>query len=264
MTSDRKRRYRPRVNAEERQKEILRLARDEGRVDVVTLATDFSVTTETIRRDLTVLERAGNLRRIYGGAVPVGRAPDPVLAVRDAVMTTEKERIAKAALAEVPDEGSIVLDAGSTTSRMAEVLPSDRELTVIVNSPAIAMMLTPRANLTVIMLGGRVRRSTFATVDEWLLQPLSRMYVDVAFMAASGVSLERGLTTPDPGEAAVKASMMTAARRTVLLADHSKIENYSLARFGSVSDLDVLITDSGLEDSAAAALGLAGPRVVRA
>jgi DeoR family fructose operon transcriptional repressor len=253
------------MQAEDRQQEILRRARAHGRVDVMSLADEFVVTSETIRRDLTVLERTGAVRRVYGGAVPVGRPPmDPALSARDALMTTEKERIAKAALAEVPEEGAIIIDAGSTTGRLAEILPGDRELTVIVNSLPLATILTPRANLTVIILGGRIRRSTFATVDDWLLQPLSQMYVDAAFMGAGGLSLERGLTTPDPGEASVKAAMMGAARRSILLADHTKVGNDSLARFGALADVDLLITDSGLDDGAAAAIGLAGPRVLRA
>lgn len=253
------------MQAEERQQEILRRARADGRVDVMSLAEEFAVTSETIRRDLTVLERGGTVRRVYGGAVPVGRPPvDPALSARDALMTTEKERIAKTALAEVPHEGAIILDAGSTTGRLAEILPADRELTVIVNSLPLATLLAPRVNLTVILLGGRIRRSTFATVDDWLLQPLSQMYVDAAFLGTSGLSLERGLTTPDPGEASVKAAMMGAARRSILLADHTKVGNDSLARFGSLADIDVLITDAGLDDGAAAAIGLAGPRVVRA
>jgi DeoR family transcriptional regulator, fructose operon transcriptional repressor len=253
------------MQAEERQQEILRRARAQGRVDVMSLADEFAVTSETIRRDLTVLERAGTVRRVYGGAVPVGRPPvDPALSARDSLMTTEKERIAKTALAELPAEGAIIIDAGSTTGRLAEIIPTDRELTVIVNSLPLATLLTPRSNLTVIILGGRVRRSTYATVDDWLLQPLSQMYVDAAFMATGGLSLERGLTTPDPGEASVKAAMMASARRSILLADHTKVGNDSLARFGSLSDVDVLVTDSGLDDGAAAAIGLAGPRVVRA
>jgi DeoR family transcriptional regulator, fructose operon transcriptional repressor len=253
------------MQAEDRQQEILRRARAHGRVDVMSLADEFAVTSETIRRDLTVLERTGAVRRVYGGAVPVGRPPmDPALSARDALMTTEKERIAKAALAEVPEEGAIIIDAGSTTGRLAEILPGDRELTVIVNSLPLATILTPRANLTVIILGGRIRRSTFATVDDWLLQPLSQMYVDAAFMGTGGLSLERGLTTPDPGEASVKAAMMGAARRSILLADHMKVGNDSLARFGALADVDLLITDSGLDDGAAAAIGLAGPRVLRA
>jgi DeoR family fructose operon transcriptional repressor len=253
------------VNVEERQQEILRRARADGRVDVVHLAEDFAVTTETIRRDLTMLERTGTVRRVYGGAVPVGRPPvDPALSARDALMTTEKERIAKTALAEVPDEGAIIIDAGSTTARLAEILPMDRELTVIVNSPPLAVLLTPRINLTVVILGGRVRRASQATIDDWLLQPLSQMYVDVAFVATGGLSLERGLTTPDPGEASVKAAMIGAARRTVLLADHTKVGKDSLARFGALSDVDLLISDDGLDEAAAAAIGLAGPRVIRA
>ncbi len=234
-------------------------------MDVMNLAEDFAVTSETIRRDLTVLERSGAVRRVYGGAVPVGRpAVDAALSARDGLMTTEKERIAKTALAELPDEGAVIIDAGSTTGRLAEILPMDRELTVIVNSPPLATLLTPRVNLTVVILGGRVRRNSFATIDDWLLQPLSQMYVDVAFIGTSGLSLQRGLTTPDPGEASVKAAMIAAARRTVMLADHGKIGNDSLARFGSLADIDVLITDSGLDDGAAAEIGLAGPRVVRA
>ena len=92
--------------AEERQQEILRIARDEGRVEVAALAEELDVTPETIRRDLTTLERAGVLRRVHGGAIPVERLGfEPALAARDAVLIAEKERIAKAALAEVPDGG---------------------------------------------------------------------------------------------------------------------------------------------------------------
>src|SRR5687768_9501360 len=142
--------------AEERQQEILRRARAAGRVDVVSLAAELDVTTETIRRDLTTLERAGVLRRVHGGAIPVERLGfEPALATRDSVLIDEKERIAKAALAEVPEEGAIILDAGTTTARLAQVLPADRELTVVVNSPVLATQLGTRTNLNVLLLGGR-------------------------------------------------------------------------------------------------------------
>src|SRR5919198_5469991 len=142
--------------AEERQREILRRAREAGRVDVVRLAEDLAVTSETIRRDLTVLERAGVLRRVHGGAIPIERIGfEPALAARDAVMTSEKERIAKAALAALPPEGAVIIDAGTTTGRLAAVLPADRELTVVVNAPPLAVALASRPHLTVIMLRGR-------------------------------------------------------------------------------------------------------------
>jgi DeoR family transcriptional regulator, fructose operon transcriptional repressor len=251
--------------AEERQQEILRLARSQGRVDVAALADALTVTAETIRRDLTTLERAGVLRRVHGGAIPVERIGfEPALAARDTVLTAEKERIAKVALGELPDEGAIILDAGTTTARLAQALPVDRELTVVVNSPAIAASLGPRPNITVLMLGGRVRGKTLATVDDWALRPLADLYVDVAFIGTNGCSVEHGLTTPDPAEAAVKRAMIGAARRAVLLADHTKIGNDYLARFGSLSDLDLLITDTGLNDDLVTDVEAAGVRVVRA
>ncbi|GIH59837.1 DeoR/GlpR family DNA-binding transcription regulator [Microbispora siamensis] len=251
--------------AEERQQEILRAARDAGRVDVVTLAERFGVTTETIRRDLTALERAGVLRRVHGGAIPVERLGfEPALAARDEVMTAEKEHIAKAALAELPEDGSVVIDAGSTTSRLVQALPPDRELTVVVNSPPLATVLAARPNLTVLMLGGRVRGRTLATVEDWAIQQLSQLNVDVAFMATNGCSVAKGLTTPDPAEAAIKRAMIACADRAVLLADHTKFSGTYLARFATLGEIDVVITDTGLDPDQAAALAAAGPEVVRA
>ncbi|MEU8356856.1 DeoR/GlpR family DNA-binding transcription regulator [Nonomuraea sp. NPDC048882] len=251
--------------AEERQQEILRRARLAGRVDVVTLAAELDVTTETIRRDLTSLERAGVLRRVHGGAIPVERLGfEPALAARDEVMTAEKERIAKAALAELPEDGSVIIDAGTTTGRLVQVLPLDRELTVVVNSPPLATALAARSNLNVIMLGGRLRGKTLATVDDWALRPLDRLNVDVAFMATNGCSLARGLTTPDPAEAAIKRAMVNAAQRSVLLADHTKFGNTYLATFAELSEIDVLITDTGLDVALAADMAAAGPEVIRA
>ncbi|MFI5486110.1 MULTISPECIES: DeoR/GlpR family DNA-binding transcription regulator [Micromonospora] len=251
--------------AEERQQEIVRLARSNGRVDVATLADTLQVTAETIRRDLTTLERAGVLRRVHGGAIPMERIGfEPALAARDSVLIEEKERIAKLALAEVPQEGAIILDAGTTTARLAEALPTDRELTVVVNSPVLATVLGTRPNLNVLLLGGRLRGRTLATVDDWALRPLADLYVDVAFLGTNGCSVERGLTTPDPAEAAVKRAMISAARRVVLLADHTKIGNDYFARFGSLSDLDLLITDLGVDAELASEVEAAGVRVVRA
>ncbi|HEY3752439.1 MAG TPA: DeoR/GlpR family DNA-binding transcription regulator [Pseudonocardiaceae bacterium] len=249
--------------AEERQRAFLERARAQGRVDVAQLATEFSVTTETVRRDLTVLERHGLLRRVHGGAIPVERLGfEPALATRDAVMTSEKDRIAKASLAEIPAEGAILLDAGSTTARLAEHLPADRELTVVTNSVTIAMALSTRPNLTLMLIGGRLRSRTLAAVDSWALQSLRDTYVDVAFMATNGISLERGLTTPDTAEALVKRAAIASARRTVLLADHTKVGNDHFARFGDVSDVDTFITDVGIDPRVAEDLAAAGPRVV--
>ncbi|MBC6468842.1 DeoR/GlpR family DNA-binding transcription regulator [Actinomadura alba] len=249
--------------AEERQQEILRQARENGRVDVVRLADELSVTSETIRRDLTTLERSGVIRRVHGGAIPIERLGfEPALAARDAVMTQEKERIAKAALAELPEDGAIIIDAGSTTERLANLLPMERELTVVVNAPPLAVSLAARPNLTVVMLGGRVRPRTLATVDDWNLQMLSQIHVDVAFMGTNGMSVECGFTTPDPAEASVKRAMIGSARRAVVLADHTKVGNDYFARFATLADIDTLITDTGLHSDLVDDFEQIGLRVV--
>ena len=255
----------PRVYQEERQATILDRARTHGRVDVGELAADFDVTPETVRRDLTALERHGLLRRVHGGAIPVERLGfEPGLQTRDSTMAAEKERIARAALAELPAEGALLLDAGTTTARLAELLPTDRELTVVTNALPIAMQLSARPNVNVLTVGGRVRGRTLAMVDQWALRVLSETYVDVAFLGTNGLSVERGLTTPDVAEAAVKRAMLTAARRVVVLADHTKVGNDCFARFGELYEVETFVTDEGLDLELAADLQAAGPRVVLA
>jgi DeoR family fructose operon transcriptional repressor len=250
---------------EERQAAIIDRARANGRVDVAELASEFGVTSETVRRDLTALERHGLLRRVHGGAIPIGHLGfEPGLQTRDQTMGPEKARIARAALDEVPAEGAILLDAGTTTARLAELLPTDRELTVVTNAVPIASALSTRPNMTVLTIGGRLRGRTLAMVDEWALRILADTFVDVAFIGANGVSVERGLTTPDVAEAAVKRAMIRAARRVVVLADHTKVGNDCFARFGDLAQVDTLITDDGLDVELAADLQAAGPRVVLA
>jgi DeoR family fructose operon transcriptional repressor len=251
--------------AEERQRWIVERARASGRVEVAALADELSVTTETVRRDLTTLERHALLRRVHGGAIPIERLGfEPALAARDSVLTAEKERIARLALDELPDEGSILLDAGTTTARLADALPADRELVVVTNALPIAMSLSVRPNITVLLIGGRVRGRTQAAVDAWALQALADSYVDVAFIGTNGISIERGLTTPDTTESAVKRAMIRSARRTVVLADHTKVGQDHLSRFAALDEIDTFITDTGLDLQMADELRASGPKVLLA
>jgi DeoR family transcriptional regulator, fructose operon transcriptional repressor len=161
--------------------------RRHGRVDVATLAEELAVTTETVRRDLDQLERRGLVRRVHGGALPVERLRlEAEVSERSLAMAAENERIAKAALAHVPHEGTVLIDAGTTTARLAELLPDDRELTVVTNSLPIALTLATRLRLTVLTVGGRVRGKTLAQVDRWALRSLAEIRVDVAFLATNG------------------------------------------------------------------------------
>ncbi|MFF8846765.1 DeoR/GlpR family DNA-binding transcription regulator [Streptomyces sp. NPDC015127] len=251
--------------AAERQQEILRLARDGGRVDVLSLAEAFEVTAETIRRDLKALDRAGLVRRVHGGAIPAGRLDfEPDLAERESTAADEKDRIAQAALAELPDEGSVILDAGSTVGRLAAVLPLDRSLTVVTHALPVAARLADHPGIDLHLVGGRVRHRTRAAVDAWALRAYGEIHADVVFIGANGYSADGGLTTPDLAEAAVKRAQIAAARRVILLADSAKHGQEHFARFGDLADVDLLITDSGLAPKDAAAIETAGTKVVRA
>jgi len=251
------------VYQEERRQTIAEIVRHEGRGDATQLASRFEVTQETVRRDLIDLERRGVLRRVHGGAIPVERLRfEPAVGEKARLMADEKRRIAAAALEYLPRSGSILLDAGTTTGAMAELIPNDREMTVVTNSLPIAMTLSPRSRLNLLVVGGRVRGRTLANVDDWALRSLSDLVVDVAFVAANGVSVERGLSTPDPSEAAVKRAIVAAGRHVVLLADHTKVGDEHFTRFAEISDVDVFISDGGLTSDAAASFERAGPKVV--
>ena len=250
--------------AAERHEQIVAAARAAGRVDVVELAEQLGVTPETIRRDLTSLERGGLVRRVHGGALPVAPAEDePTFLERQGRATGEKGRIALAALNLVPASGVVLLDAGTTTQALAQLLPIRPGLTVVTNSVAIAAALTDRSDLTVHMLGGPVRERTGAAVGSWAVRALEEMAVDVAFLGTNGFSVERGFTTPDDAEADVKRAMVQCARRVVVLADASKAGLAQFRRFAAPGDVDVLITDERLDDETAEALEEAGPEVLR-
>ncbi|WP_265520688.1 DeoR/GlpR family DNA-binding transcription regulator [Oerskovia flava] len=251
--------------APERHQQILERARTDGRVEVTSLARDLGVTPETVRRDLSVLERHGHVRRVHGGAIPVERLGiEPAIAEREGVLAAEKARIAKTALDELPDQGSVILDAGTTTVRLAEMLPTDRELTVVTHSLPIAMLVAARSNLHLHLVGGSVRGRTLAAVGPWAERDLHDVHVDVAFLGTNGLTVEQGLTTPDLVEASVKRAIVDAARRVVVLADHTKVGRSDFAHVADLSRVDVLITDTGIDPDLAEGVQDAGPMVVRA
>lgn len=191
--------------APERQQVILDTARADGRVEVVALAERFGVTPETIRRDLSALERRGHLRRVHGGALPMDvLEPEPTVDIRRVRFSDEKLRIAERAAQEIRHGATVLLDSGTTTAALAGMLPADAELTVITNSVSTAAVLQDRSDLDLLLLGGRVRPRTGAAVGAWLEHSLADVCVDVAFLVANGYSVARGFTTPDQVEAAAK------------------------------------------------------------
>jgi DeoR family transcriptional regulator, fructose operon transcriptional repressor len=238
------------VYAQERQQAIADLVRQRGRVSVTDLAGSYSVTAETVRRDLAMLERGGLVRRVHGGAVPTSALTviETGVAEREGSQAAEKDRIAKAAVALVPaDGGSVLLDAGTTTWRLAGILPSDRRLVVVTNAVPIAARLAGFGGTRLYLLGGRVRGTTQAAVGEETVRALENLRVDVAFLGTNALSPQFGLSTPDEEEASVKRAMVRSGHRVVVLADSSKLGREHLVRFAPLDAIDVLVTDDGAD-----------------
>ncbi|MGW0999488.1 DeoR/GlpR family DNA-binding transcription regulator [Streptomyces sp. NPDC002523] len=252
------------MEAEDRRRRILQLARQTGSVDVMRLAEDLGVAKETVRRDLRVLEQHGLVRRTHGGAHPVESAGfETTLAFRTTRSVPEKLRIAKAAAELLDDAETVFIDEGFTPQLIAEALPDDRPLTVITASLTTAAGLAVRDNITVLLLGGRVRGGTIATVGQWATGMLSGFVVDLAYVGANGISREYGLTTPDPAVSEVKNLAVRASRRRVFAGVYTKFGVVSFSRFAEVGDFEAIVTDTGLSQTEAHRYARMGPRIIR-
>lgn len=232
----------------ERQREIVAVTVLEGRAEVADLAERFGVTTETIRRDLSDLQKHHVVRRVHGGAVPWETGGfEPLLSVRADQHDAEKRRIALRALDELPDSGSIIIDSGSTLTRFAEAIPASCCLRIVTNSLPTAQRLADHEATDVVVIGGKVRKNTLAMVDTEAVDAVAPLHVDALFISCDGLSPATGLTTPYREEAALKRAMIRAARRVVALVDHSKVGDDHFVRFAEWSDIDVLVTNHEVE-----------------
>lgn len=249
----------------QRRERIMERVLREGRVDVGELAESFDVTSETIRRDLSDLQGDRMVRRVHGGAVPWRSGMSvPELRVREGQNVEEKRRIAAAAAREVPERGSVLIDSGSTAAHLADAFDRDRNVTVITNSIPIIQSLATTDQPRVVVLGGTLRRRTMAMVDETAVHALRDLAVDVLFFGCDGMSPERGFSTPYATEVVIKQAMMAAARRVVMMFDHTKVGNEQLYRFARIDQVDTIITDTEVDDAVVTALEAQGPVVIRA
>jgi DeoR family transcriptional regulator, fructose operon transcriptional repressor len=251
--------------AEERQQAMAQLVAERGRLSVNVLAAEYAVTTETVRRDLSALERMGLVRRVHGGAVPSDSLAviESGLVERDSTNTAEKERIARAALALLPPAGSTVLiDAGTTTHRFASLLPRDHRLIVVTHAVPVAARLAGNPQIELHLLPGRVRTTTQAAVGADTVVALSQLRVDTVFLGTNGLTVGHGLSTPDHDEAATKRAMVRSADRVVVLTDSTKIGTDTPLRFATLDEVDVLVTDDGISADDHTALTRAGLEVL--
>ena len=226
-----------------RQKEILTLARVQGRVDVDDLAGRLSVTPQTIRKDLNDLCEQRLLSRIHGGAIIASGVENTAYEARRLIAAQEKRSIGARAAALIPNQSSLFINIGTTTEEVARALTTHEDLLVITNNLNVARTLYPFPSFEVIVAGGPVRRGDGAVVGASAVDLIRQFKVDTAVIGVSAIDEDGALLDFDYREVRVSQAIMENARRVVLVADRLKLERAAPVRIGHISQIQVFVTD---------------------
>src|SRR5882724_7153307 len=250
------------VKTEPRRKQILNLLEELGTLNVGDLADRFAVSVVTIRKDLDDLEREGLLQRTFGGAVFSHRSRfNRSFFERVQMHWQEKRAIAAAALGYIKDGDTIIIDAGTTTLALAQLLKEQVKSAFIITCSVPVALELSSAGYDILLLGGIVRNKSLALLGRETLRIIERYRADKAFLGSTGFTAEMGHSTPNPDDAQIKEALMRAANETYVLADASKYGHRCLTSFARLRDVDLTITDSNLSRSKAKVLEAAGATI---
>ncbi|WP_182103574.1 DeoR/GlpR family DNA-binding transcription regulator [Niallia taxi] len=229
----------------ERRRKIVELVNERLSIRVSELSDIFSVTEETIRRDLEKLEQDQLLSRSHGGAVSIEKeATDVPFVVREITNSDEKKAIAAEAVKWIEPGEQIVLDASTTAWYMAQELP-DMPLTVITNSIKVALELSKKEQIKVISTGGMLLANSLSYVGPLSERSLDSYYVNKLFLSCKGVHLS-GLSDSNEWQAILKKKMMDIASQVILLADSSKFGVKTFAHISELPRIHHVISDSNI------------------
>ena len=248
----------------QRRQEISALVRERGSVQVAPLATRYGVSMQTIRKDLHFLSERGVAERSYGGAIAadaVNVVAEPPVEAKRAIHVDEKARIGALAAAMVVPGDSVVLDSGTTTLQIAHHLPDHEDITVLTNDLDILSVLARKERITVVMLGGALRRRNRAFYGAQTESALNDIHVDKLFLGVDGLDIERGITTHFEPESMLNRKMAKAARQVIAVTDRSKFGKVCLHRILNVDEIDDLVTDAIEADGMQAAADRLGFRL---
>ena len=226
-----------------RQTEILDIAKSEGRVLVEDLAARFSVTPQTIRKDLNDLCDSRVLTRIHGGAIFPGGTENVKYEARRSIAANEKTAIGRASAALIPNNASLFINIGTTTEAVGEALIEHHELMVITNNINVASRLRLFPSIEVVIAGGVVRHSDGGIVGEAAVDFIRQFKVDYAVIGASAIDPDGALLDFDYREVKVAQAIMANARHVVLVADSTKFERTAPVRIGHLSQVHTFVTD---------------------
>ncbi len=254
------------MNLTERQSRILAVARRDGRVDVDSLAREFDLTTQTIRRDLNELCLRGLLTRVHGGAILAHGLPGSLANVgydeRRALASVEKRRIGECAAALLPDHCSVMMNIGTTVEQVASALYERSGLMIVTNNLNVVNILSGSPVKSLILAGGEVRQSDGAVIGEAAVEFMRGFRVDYAVIGASALDAEGGVMDFDLREVSVARAILDNARHTVLVADRQKFERRAPVRICDMGRIDTVVTDLEPPESFRDACALADTRIV--
>jgi DeoR family glycerol-3-phosphate regulon repressor len=227
----------------DRQTEIVALARVAGKVTVEDLSARFEVTPQTIRRDLNELCERRILSRTHGGALISSSVENLSYEARRLIAADAKRAIGAAAAALIPNKSSLFINIGTTTEEVAAALTGHENLLVITNNLNVAMNLYRHPTLQVIVAGGPVRRSDGAVIGAAAVELIRQYKVDTAVIGASALDDDGALLDFDVLEVNVSRAIIENARRVLLVCDRTKLERAASVRIGHISQIDIFVTD---------------------
>ena len=247
----------------ERRSEIISLLEERRAIKVSDLSQMFGVSEATIRRDLGKLAQQGLLRKTYGGAIVKdgSRSWGTLEAGPDSFLEA-KRRIGRATAELIEDEGTISLDAGSTTLQVAQCLTGRNNLTVLTNDIDIAHELSRSPGVRVNLSGGILREGTRILVGPLAEQSISQCHVDKAILGVSAISLTEGPTNVDLLDAQIKIAMIKGADEVIVVADHSKLGKAHFARVAPIAAIHKLVMDDGISPEDVEAFESKGVEVI--
>ncbi|CDZ45028.1 DeoR/GlpR family DNA-binding transcription regulator [Neorhizobium galegae] len=226
---------------------ILDMLRREGQVVAKRAAEEFSLSEDTIRRDLREMAAEGLLRRVHGGAMPI--APDlPDLSARRAVSSDVKQRLGRAAAGMVKPGQTIFLDGGTSTAEIARALPRDFAVTVVTHSPTIAAELEHHPTVEVILIGGRLYKHSMVATGAAAMAQIALMRPDIFFLGVTAVHPARGLSTGDFEEAAIKRHIAACSTETITLVTVEKLDAASPHVIMPVSALSGMVVQEDIDE----------------
>lgn len=249
---------------EERRRHIRELVAERGRITVAELVTMFDISQVTVRSDLNALAEIGAVVRTRGGALAQRADEDLPIGVKQTLRRAEKMRIAEAAVQLIGEGQTIVLDSGTTTAEIAKRIRGLKlqSVNVITNALNIAVLLAGAPHVTLIMLGGVLRPSSYSLGGPQAEAALQGLHADILFLGFDGLDPEIGVMTPHLLEARLNSRMLEIARSVVAVGDSSKIGRRSLSVIARIEQVDRIITDAGAAPDMVEALRARGAQVV--